>query len=516
MSDGLEIFCKKLISDELTLEEVKKEAAANFDVYRVYPESINYIKGCYFFLIKQKKQKKLVAIEIEKEASAITRDFEEESTFQINGKKVKLMPLNHRNAVALRKYFPFTAPVNFGKKGMSVGLGDRLGLASPGHLRIIKKTGVRPVLAQQSIREITLTGRTFEDVLDAASWAVFQEGYRQGFAADGDHLKTEEEVRKALDLGFSMITLDCSEKIDNAVSALTQEEVDEKYNSLPQEYRQQMEKTYLDREFEAGDVRISFNRQTLQRLVLIYGGALSFTKHIFFDVVKPAGREVDFEVSIDETQTPTTPEAHYFVASELYRMKVDVTSLAPRFCGEFQKAVDYIGDIAQFEREFIIHAKIADHFGYRLSIHSGSDKFRVFPIIGKYTKGRVHVKTAGTNWLEALKVIAWKKPEVFRRIFVFALEHFNEARKYYHVTANLANLPEITAVDDKELAEVLTHSDARQVLHITFGQILTAKDGTGKYLFKDDIYDILHEYEECYYEALENHIGKHIRLLQGK
>jgi len=200
----------------------------------------------------------------------------------------------------------------------------------------------------------------------------------------------------------------------------------------------------------------------------------------------------------------------------LEKMGVEVTSLAPRFCGEFQKGVDYIGDLDQFEREFKVHAAIADHFGYRLSIHSGSDKFKVFPIISRYTGSRVHVKTAGTNWLEALKVIARKEPELFRKIYEYAVEHFDEARKYYHVTSNMDNVPDVSSMADEDLPLVFAQNDARQVLHITYGLILTAKDKDGKYLFRDDIYNTLNNHEEDYYRALEEHLNKHLSLLGAR
>ena len=89
------------------------------------------------------------------------------------------------------------------------------------------------MLAQQSMRELSLTGRNYKDVLDAASWAVFQEGYTSGFGADGDHLKKTEEVKMAIDCGYSMITLDCSEHINNSVPGLSREEVDRMYASIP-------------------------------------------------------------------------------------------------------------------------------------------------------------------------------------------------------------------------------------------------------------------------------------------
>src|SRR5690625_169958 len=132
--------------------------------------------------------------------------------------------------------------------------------------------------------------------------------------------------------------------------------------------------------------------------------------HVYQTYMVTAGRDIDYEISIDETETITSPLAHFFVANELQAADVKVISLAPRFCGEFQKGIDYIGDIEQFEKELSEHALIAEHFGYKLSIHSGSDKFAVFPIIAKYTKGVLHVKTAGTNWLEAIRVIAGTNP----------------------------------------------------------------------------------------------------------
>ena len=75
-----------------------------------------------------------------------------------------------------------------------------------------------------------------------------------------------------------------------------------------------------------------------------------------------------------------------------------------------------------------MHAEIADHFGYKVSVHSGSDKFAVFGIVGKYTKGRYHVKTAGTNWLEAVRVIAEVAPDLYRKMHLFALNNLNEAK----------------------------------------------------------------------------------------
>ena len=200
---------------------------------------------------------------------------------------------------------------------------------------------------------------------------------------------------------------------------------------------------------------------------------------------------MDFEISIDETITPTTPLQHFFVANELTRRGIRFATMAPRFCGEFQKGVDYIGNLGQFEREFAVHAAIARHFGYKISVHSGSDKFSVFPAVGKLTKGRFHLKTAGTSWLEAMKLVAMKDAGLYREIHTYALSVFEEARKYYHVTTQLNRIPDIKTLSDKELPQLFSHHDARQLIHITYGLILNAKNPDGSYRFRGRLYKCL-------------------------
>ena len=477
---------------------------------RLYPDSVHAANGCVFFMAKIFGEKILLIVE--KEEGADSSDFEG-TVITTLGRTVRKAPLSHHNAVAIRRWFPFARPTAFGRQGVSIGLGDRLGLASPGHLRIIRKTNARPVLAQQSVRELKLSDRTYEDVLDSATWAVLQEGYHCGYGADGDHLKTEAEVKLALELDFSMITLDCSEKIDNSICLMTKSQIATAYWTVPQELRDELEPLYLDKGFMVDGNEIFFDSTTLREVILIYSKAIEFIHHIYYDIVKPCNRQIDFEVSIDETMTSTTPEAHYFVASELERKGIVVSSLAPRFCGEFQKGVDYIGDIAQFKREFALHAAIADHFGYRLSIHSGSDKFSVYPIIGELTNERVHVKTAGTNWLEALKVIASKKPALFREIYAFALEHFAEAKAYYHVTTDINKAPDASQMADTDLKKVLQQDEGRQILHITYGLVLTAKNPDGSYRFRDVLYKALDVEEDAYADTLFLHIQKHLLKL---
>jgi tagaturonate epimerase len=503
-------FCQLIQSTpNPEIDFLRKQAAAKWDEYQVYPNSIYDKDGSILFLIKDQATKKLVVFR----NSQLFQDFEG-SPESFKGEEIKICPLSLANAATTRKHFPFTGPVPLQQFPVTIGLGDRLGIASPGHLRLIKKyQGVRPVLAQQSIRELNLTGRNYQQVLDSATWAVFQEDYQNGFGADGDHLKTADEVQMALDCGFTMITLDCSEHIDNNIPNLSPTDLAAQYAKLPAEVRSKYEPNYLNSAFEINGLSIRFSEAELQKAVLIYNQAIQHTMAIYRDVIVPADRTIDFEVSIDETVTSTSPSSHFLVAKELVEAGVKVASLAPRFCGEFQKGIDYIGDLHQFETEFAQHVKIAAYFGYKISVHSGSDKFSVFPTVGRLTEGRYHLKTAGTNWLEAMRIIAGKDPALFREIYAFALEHLPEAKKYYHISAVPARVPDLSSLTDAQLPQLLEHNDARQVLHITYGLILQAKDNREKYIFKDRFDRVLFQYETEYYQILETHIGKHLAEL---
>ncbi|PZE20132.1 tagaturonate epimerase family protein [Paenibacillus xerothermodurans] len=475
------------------------------DSVKVYPHSFEQSGNVKLLMVKQDHTKYILAVGAGPLFDELTGEVE-------NGTKV--CPLVTANRLVLNKYFDYTVPRAFGTQSSTLGLGDRLGIASAGHIKTVLGKDVRPILAQQSIREITLTNRDYNDVLNGACFAVFQEGYKDGYGADGDHLKVESDIKMSLDLGFTMITLDCSEKIDNSVETISTAEREQKYNQLPAAKRKHYESRYRDKTFEVAGNSITFDKDTLIINVLIYGEAVDFMEHVYVTYIKDLGRAVDFEISIDETPSPTAPEAHFFVAKELYSRGVTVYSMAPRFCGEFQKGIDYIGDIEQFEKEMVIHAGLADDFGYKLSIHSGSDKFSVFPIIGQYTKGRFHVKTAGTNWLEAVRTVAQVKPELYRKMHKYSLEHFHEAAAYYHVTTDLSKIVPLDQVKDADLADTYMNEDnARQLIHITYGILLQAKDEQGDSLFANEFFRTLSENEEAYEQALIKHIGRHIDLL---
>lgn len=428
-----------------------------------------------------------------------------------DGKEWTLAPLNHANAEKMRALFPWTAPTRVLDRDKTMGVGDRLGIAADGHIKVFKKyPEITPIFAQQSIRELNLTNRTFADVIDSASFAVFRNGFKTGWGADGDHVKTADEVAYALRSGCTMITLDCSEQIDNTIEGMTEEQVNAKYVQ-----NKELEDIYLNKSFDIGEgVTISFDQDMFRRSVLIYSAAIEHCKDIYFNVIMKDGKQLaDFELSIDETMTPTVPEQHFFVANELIRHHIHVSTVAPRFCGEFQKGIDYIGNLDQFAKEMRVHAVISRHFGYKISIHSGSDKFSIFPAAGKETKGRFHLKTAGTNWLEAVKLVAIKDPELYREIHKFALTAFEAATAYYHVTTNLNNIPDIDTLTDEQLPDLFKNNDSRQLIHITYGLILNKKNADGSYTFKDRLYKLWRKYRDDYANLLFNHIGHHAKAI---
>ncbi|MDR2543864.1 MAG: tagaturonate epimerase family protein [Treponema sp.] len=461
--------------------------------FNVFEKSINEINSFVVFMASENDET-FIVIDAKNGADVTSLGF---NAVSLGDGKFKAA-LTHENACVMRKLFPFTSPVRGLGKPVSFGLGDRLGIATPGHIDLFQNHDVFPMFAQQSIRELTLTNRTYKDVLDAASFAVFREGFKKGFGADGDHLKTAEDVEYALSLGFTMITLDCSEHIkNNAVLDST----------IPDHYKTR----YLDEKITVGDYPIVFSQDELKECIAVYEQAIGFAKDIYFNFFEKK-YDADFEVSIDETISVTTPLQHYFVARELLEAKVKFATIAPRFCGEFQKGIDYIGDIAQFEKEIKIHAEIARHFGYKLSIHSGSDKFSVFPIISRETKGNFHVKTAGTNWLEAMRVVAITDPSLYREIHKFALSVFDDAKKYYQVTTDLSKVPDITGLKDEELPNLFENNEVRQLIHITYGIILSSKKDNS-FIYKDRLYKLWRQYEDEFRKALVKHIGKHLELL---
>ncbi|MHB0857037.1 MAG: tagaturonate epimerase family protein [Anaerolineae bacterium] len=482
----------------------------------IYPDSIAEEAGVLYF-VGRRGSEKLFGILSESRPNSAFGVVRSAVDLGQGQAWLGLGPLDHTNAEALRACVPWTAPTCVGL-ATSAGLGDRLGIATPGHIRALKGVrGIVPILAQQSIREMERTVRTADQVMDDATWGVLQEGWRAGFGADADHLKTSEDIDRCVAAGFLWYTLDPRDHVDNAAETDDLTALRIKFEDLPWERLDttpaSVRDAYLGRTWNVGpDCPIALNEESLLRAACKYGRALAHLATLYRHLERTmAGRPHELEVSVDEADTPTTPEEHFFIASELRRLGVSWVSLAPRYVGRFEKGVDYIGDLGRFEADFARHAAIARALGpYKLSLHSGSDKFSIYPITARLAGGLVHLKTAGTSYLEALRAVAQVDTSLFREILAFAIAHYEADKVSYHVSADLAKVPTPESLMDSELSETLDCFDARQALHVTFGTVLTARDERGGYIFRDRLVATLDSHEEAHYRTLEKHLLRHL------
>jgi hypothetical protein len=344
--------------------------------------------------------------------------------------------------------------------------------------------------------------------MDDAMWGVFQEGWRLPWGADADHIKERADLAAFIAAGYTFFTIDPGDQVDNAAQRDALDTLRKKCDALPWDTLQstytEMRARYCQKSFALEGFSLVFDETTLRRALAKYGRALAHVMTIAHDLtIHMAGKSYDLELSVDETDTPTSVHEHFFIAAEMRRCDVPLVSLAPRFVGKFQKGVDYIGDLAEFERELAQHAAVMRHFGgYKLSIHTGSDKFRIYPAIARHTRGLAHVKTAGTSYLEALRLVAAQDPLLFRRILDLARRRFDEDRKSYFLDARLNLAAESGELADADLVGLLEQFDARQILHVTFGSVL-AEVGAR-------IERLITRNETAYAAALESHFARHI------
>jgi hypothetical protein len=154
-----------------------------------------------------------------------------------------------------------------------------------------------------------------------------------------------------------------------------------------------------------------------------------------------------------------------------------------------------------------------DYGNYKISIHSGSDKFSVFPSMGELAGEGLHLKTAGTSWLEAMRLVARRSPSLYREMHQYALSIFYEATKLYHVTTDLGKIPSLDRQKDRNLPKFLDQEDSRQLIHLTYGYLLNARNKDGQYLFRERFFRTLTDFEEEYWALLEKHIGRHLTSL---
>jgi len=201
------------------------------------------------------------------------------------------------------------------------------------------------------------------------------------------------------------------------------------------------------------------------------------------------------EVSMDEVNDPQTPVEMFFILKGLADQKIPAQTIAPKFTGRFNKGVDYVGDVNQFEKEFEEDILVIDYavkmFGLpenlKLSVHSGSDKFSIYPVMGKllrkYDKG-IHVKTAGTTWLEeviGLAIAGGDALELAKKIYIKGFEKMDELCAPYATVIDIdkAKLPtpeQVAAWTSQQFANALQHNpqcneynaSMRQLIHVAY------------------------------------------------
>lgn len=471
---------------------------------KVLPTSWAFHKGVEYGLADTGAEERLAVL-----GSQIPAKFTGDRS-ELEGKTLLLGPLSPENAAALRSQLPWLQPQLLGLR-TSAGLGDRIGLATPGHVRAIKAVGgkIAPIFPQQSIREMARTERTPVQVMDDALWGVFREGWQRGFGADADHLKTFQDIETCFTAGYSFFTIDPGDHVDNRAESAGLNELIALAGALPAELTSESG-AYLSRVYDLEGRILRFTEETLYRSMVKYGRAVLFVASMNRHLEKLAGsRPFELEVSVDETEQPTTHAEHIYIASELKRLGVRWVSLAPRYVGRFEKGVDYIGSVSDFEADLAGHAAIARIMGpYKLSIHSGSDKYSIYPAAMRQTGGLVHLKTAGTSYLEALHTVAMLDVPFFREIYEFSRSHYETDRATYHLSAELNRAPLPDTVRD--WPGLLHQFDAREILHATFGSVLTQRNRDGSYTFKDRLVGLINANRETYAQNLERHFIKHL------
>lgn len=396
----------------------------------------------------------------------------------------------------------------------SFGFGDRLGLATPGHLAALRSYGgsIEPIFAQQSIREMSRTGRKPSDVMEDAFRALRDASYNGIWSADADHLKTPEDVNATAGAGFVFFTIDPSDFVDPQADDYAPDVLLKKFNDIRDDVNWADDYIGRTQTLDNGET-ISFDLATVRRAAVKYGRAIAHAVKMGAHIDRVMGKrdgKYEIELSVDETPQPTTPAEHYIIAEQCLRANVKLISLAPRYVGDFEKGIDFKGDMKAFERSLQTHATIARQLGpYKLSLHSGSDKLSIYPLFAKVTKGMFHVKTAGTSYLEALRVASRHERKLFRRIVDFSRERFDRDKATYHISAKLENVPTAAAIgDDAKLEQLyLDQNDGRQILHVTFGSVLS------DHVLGPALRDVLVANPDTHREVLTKHFGLHLKAL---
>ena len=369
----------------------------------------------------------------------------------------------------------------------SFGVGDRFAHQAKAQLAAFQKLEkdgihVAPVW-NKSNREHTFIGSEPQSVFDAAQVAVKELGWNHSWHVDADHinLKTVDRFMACSDF----FTIDVADSIGKPAAAI---DVQAFLNRHPE----------LVGVLNIPGVTVPFTttRAEVERVAAKYLLAVQDAGKIYRHIATAKGEDrIIAEVSMDETDLPQTPPELLIILALLADEKVRLQTIAPKFTGRFNKGVDYVGDLVQFEKEFnddlAVIAHAVKQYGLpanlKLSVHSGSDKFSLYPIIRKAlarTGAGLHLKTAGTSWLEELIGLAEAGGDglaLAKEIYAYALEHVDELCAPYASVIDIdrSKLPSSSTVKTwtgPQLASALRHipghpdfnANMRQLLHVSF------------------------------------------------
>lgn len=365
----------------------------------------------------------------------------------------------------------------------SMGIGDRFAHQGKAQLAAIikaKQNGIEiaPVW-NKSHREHSIIKTTPASVRTEADNAVKSLGFDGSYYVDADHINLEN-VDLFMD-SSDFFTLDVAEDIDKPCQK----------NDLDT-FIENNKKYIGDLDIEGIDEKLTITEQDLISIGKKFLLAVKTAGQIYRKIEKTKGKDNFItEVSMDESNLPQSPAEMLFILSAIAAEGIPAQTIAPKFTGRFNKGVDYIGDIAQFEKEFnqdiaVINFAIKEFSlpaNLKLSVHSGSDKFSIYEPIKKALKkfnAGLHLKTAGTTWLEELIGLAIAQGDalkIAKDIYAKSLERFDELCGPYATVIDIdkSKLPSVEQVeqwDGQTYAATLRHDQSCEKYNLHFRQLL--------------------------------------------
>lgn len=406
----------------------------------------------------------------------------------------------------------------------SIGVGDRFSHQGKAQLSAIMKaneTGldINPVW-NKSNREHIYVGSAPSDTRKEADDAVKALGFKGHYFVDADHINlTTVEPFVAVSDFF---TLDVASFIGKESSRA---DIDAFIASC--------EKYIGELQIPGIVAPITVTKELLEGIANKFLAATQQAAEIYNYLAKEKGKgNFITEVSMDEVESPQTPIEMLFILKMLANKGVPAQTIAPKFTGRFNKGVDYVGNLEQFAKEFEEDVLVIDfavkEFGLpeelKLSVHSGSDKFSIYPImadvIKKYNKG-LHLKTAGTTWLEeviGLALAGGEGLEAAKKIYANSINRKDElCAPYADVIdidgSKLPSVEEVNSWSGEKYANTLRHipghpdynPNFRQLIHVAYA--VAAKMG-------QEYYDLLEKYADVIGSCVEENIyERHLKRL---